>query len=118
MGDIPISYITGQNSAPGPASKPATNTLDGQDFMNLLIAQLKYQDPTSPMDTTAMMQQSSTLSMVEQMTAMADDSAESFGLQQRMAATQLVGQKVTWTDPTTNAATSGVVTSVSYTSAG
>lgn len=120
MADIPISYITNQSatSTSGNATTAPKNQLDGEGFMKLLLAQLKYQDPNSPMDTTAMMQQTSTLSMVEQMTAMADDSAQTFALQQRMAATQLVGQQVTWADPTTGNATSGVVSSVAFTSSG
>ncbi|MCG2798583.1 MAG: flagellar hook capping protein [Cellulomonas sp.] len=118
MSDIPISYITNQTTGTTTTSTTASNTLDGEDFMALLIAQLKYQDPSDPMDTTAMMEQTSTLSMVEQLTAMASDSAESFGLQQRMAAAQLVGQTVSWIDSTSGETGTGVVSSVSYTSSG
>lgn len=41
---------------------------DNQMFMSLLIAQLKNQDPTSPTDTNAFMQQISSMSMVEGIT--------------------------------------------------
>jgi len=43
-------------------------TQDNQMFMSLLIAQLKNQDPTSPTDTNAFMQQISSMSMVEGIT--------------------------------------------------
>ena len=41
---------------------------DNDMFMSLLIAQLKNQDPTSPTDTNAFMQQISSMSMVEGIT--------------------------------------------------
>ncbi|MSN25412.1 MAG: flagellar hook assembly protein FlgD [Geobacter sp.] len=40
--------------------------LNKDDFMNLFIAQLKYQDPLKPQDPTAMLDQLSQLSLVEQ----------------------------------------------------
>lgn len=48
--------------------KVETETEDNQMFMSLLIAQLKNQDPTSPADTNAFMQQISSMSMVEGIT--------------------------------------------------
>lgn len=50
----------------------ASNTkMNGDMFLKLLVAQLKYQDPSKPMDTAAMMQQTASLSMVERMNEMA-----------------------------------------------
>lgn len=46
------------------ASKKAT--LDYEMFLNLLVAQLKNQDPTEPMDTTEQVAQLATFSQVEQ----------------------------------------------------
>lgn len=39
--------------------------LDSDAFMQLLLAELKYQDPTSPMDSEKMLQQTSQLSTLE-----------------------------------------------------
>lgn len=76
----------------------AKNELDGESFLKLLVAQLRYQDPTSPMDTTQMMAQTSQLATVEQLTQIGSTSLESFALQMRATATAFVGQHVTYTD--------------------
>lgn len=117
MTDIPISYITGKSTTPTSSTTTttaATKTLDKEGFLKLLMAQLQNQDPSSPMDTTAMMQQTTQMSMMEQLTNMADTSSQQFALQQRMAAAELVGRNVAWSDTTTGTSGSGVVTSVSY----
>lgn len=46
--------------------------LDADDFMKLLVAQLRFQDPTKPADTTAMMQQTAAMAMVERVNELAD----------------------------------------------
>jgi len=43
------------------------NTLDQQDFLNLLITQMKNQDPLSPMDNAQFTQQTTGFSQLEQM---------------------------------------------------
>ena len=43
------------------------DTLDQQDFLNLLITQLKNQDPLSPMDNAQFTQQTTAFSQLEQM---------------------------------------------------
>ncbi|MDO5698905.1 MAG: flagellar hook capping FlgD N-terminal domain-containing protein [Dermatophilus congolensis] len=45
--------------------------LDADDFMNLLVAQLRYQDPSKPADTAAMMQQTASMAMVERVNELA-----------------------------------------------
>ncbi|MEM8745821.1 MAG: flagellar hook capping FlgD N-terminal domain-containing protein [Actinomycetota bacterium] len=44
-----------------------SNELDKDAFLKLLVAQLKYQDPTAPTDVSQMMAQTSQLTMVEQL---------------------------------------------------
>jgi flagellar basal-body rod modification protein FlgD len=120
MSDIPISYITNKSTTSmntaASTSSSTSNTLDKDGFLKLLIAQLQNQDPSSPMDSTAMMQQTTQLSMMEQLTNMADTSSEQFALQQRMAAADLVGKQVAWTDASAGTSGSGVVTAISYAS--
>jgi flagellar basal-body rod modification protein FlgD len=112
MSEIPISSLT---SAPAATqTSTAKNTLDADGFLKLLIAQLKNQDPSSPMDTQAMMQQTTQLSMMEQLVAMGKDSQAALALQQRSLASQIVGAEVTYcTSDGANA--TGVVSSVIYT---
>lgn len=55
-------------TAPEAAQKIATNPkakLDSQDFMKLLLTQLRYQDPTAPMDSEKMLSQTSQLATLE-----------------------------------------------------
>lgn len=73
-------------------------TFDREMFLSLLVAQLRNQDPSSPMDTSEMMSQSSQLASMEQLTAVADTGRESFALQMRMAASGLVGHEVSFLD--------------------
>ena len=59
----PVS--SAQTTAPV-ASSPALNSLDPNAFLQLLVAQLKEQDPTSPTDSSQFVSQLATLSSVEQ----------------------------------------------------
>jgi len=56
---------TTDTSAAAAAMKKSLG-LNKDDFMNLFIAQLKYQDPLAPQDPSAMLDQLSQLSLVEQ----------------------------------------------------
>lgn len=50
--------------------KEFTGELDPDAFLKLLIEQLRYQDPLSPMDNQQFMQQTMMMSMVERLTSM------------------------------------------------
>jgi len=54
------------NAAATAAATSAPATVGYNDFLNLLIAQLKNQDPTSPADPTQFVAQLATFSQVEQ----------------------------------------------------
>jgi flagellar basal-body rod modification protein FlgD len=88
-------------------------TLDSETFMSLLVAQLRNQDPSSPMDTNQMISQTTQLAMMEKLTALSTTADENFSLQMRTAAAALVGQKVTYTDAA-GASVTGIVSAVSY----
>ena len=62
-----ITNVTSATST-GTASSSMKSSLgmDSQDFLNLFIAQLQYQDPLAPQDASAMLQQLSQLTLVEQ----------------------------------------------------
>jgi flagellar basal-body rod modification protein FlgD len=95
-----------------PARQPV-QSLDSDTFMKLLVMQLKYQDPGAPMDTNQMMAQSVQLSMMEKMTELSSGAKESFSLQMRTAAAQIVGSEVSFALPDGTEGT-GVATSVSF----
>ena len=101
MTTTPVTVpVTGARSlyTTGATSAAPKQEMDKEVFLALLVAQLRNQDPTSPMDTTEMMAQSTQLASMEQLTAVADTTRESFGLQMRVAASALLGREVAWTD--------------------
>src|SRR6476660_9475760 len=94
------------------AVRTPSQTMDANVFMSLLVTQLKNQDPSAPMDTNQMMSQTVQLSMMEKMTELTADAKESFSLQMRSAAAQIIGHNVSYAlaDGTKG---SGVASSVS-----
>lgn len=111
-----VSGLTGTTTTSPPTVQTPKykQTMDSELFMTLLVAQLKNQDPSSPMDTNAMIAQSVQLASMEQMTSLSSTTSESFSLQMRVAAANLVGKQVTYTDATGTSIT-GLAESVSYT---
>ncbi|MBT1002804.1 flagellar hook capping protein [Paenarthrobacter sp. DKR-5] len=98
------------STAPTTAPK---QVMDGNMFMNLLVTQLKNQDPSSPMDTNAMIGQTTQLAEMQKLTDLSATSTQDFSLQMRSAAAALIGKTVSYTGPDGAAAT-GTATSVSY----
>jgi flagellar basal-body rod modification protein FlgD len=87
--------------------------LDSDAFLKLLVAQLKYQDPSKPTDSTEMMAQSAQFTMVQRLEDMAKATASTLGIEQGMAASSLVGKSISWLDPA-GVTHSGTVTSASF----
>jgi flagellar basal-body rod modification protein FlgD len=116
---IDVSSIYGSPKASATTAATTATTassstgLDKEAFLKLLVAQLRNQDPSKPMDSSDLMNQTTQLSTMEQLTALTKTSQESFALQMRMAAASLVGQQVTYTT-TAGASATGTVTAVSY----
>jgi len=117
---VPIENVTTVPAAAGaslyaaPAARTPKQSMDGDLFMSLLVTQLQNQDPSSPMDTNAMISQFTELAMMEKTDALAATSAEGFSLQMRMAAASLIGQAVSYTGDD-GQDVSGTARSVSYT---
>jgi flagellar basal-body rod modification protein FlgD len=93
------------SASPGSAATAtgATQGLNYNDFLTLLMAEMKNQDPTQPMDPSQMVSQLATVSEVGQAVATSLSQAE-----------QLVGRTITSAD----GSTSGQVASVSVASTG
>ncbi|WP_371347787.1 flagellar hook assembly protein FlgD [Ancylobacter sp. IITR112] len=60
-----INALGGSTSAAAPA-KSSGDTLDYSAFLQLLVAQMKMQDPTKPMDSAQYLGQLASFSQVEQ----------------------------------------------------
>jgi flagellar basal-body rod modification protein FlgD len=109
----PVASTSGTGLYTTTAARTPKQTMDGEVFMNLLVTQLRNQDPSSPMDTNEMISQTTQLAMMEQMTDLTNTNQENFSLQMRSAAAALLGQTASYADADGNAA-SGVVSAVSY----
>jgi len=107
------TQIAAANAAKGGSSRSTSNTMDSEMFMKLLVTQLKNQDPSTPMDTNAMMSQTTQLAMMEQVTAQTTTANENFSLQMRIAASNLVGREVSYTGADGGEVT-GTASSVSF----
>lgn len=100
--------VTGVHSASQPSQAHATgpNSLTADDFLSLLVTELRMQDPLSPMDTQALVQQLAQMDMVAE-TRRARESQE-FG-----HAVSLIGRTVSWEDAEAGLDGTGVVSGVS-----
>ena len=101
----------------GGATYAASSSVDRPDqmgkdvFLKLLVAQMRYQDPSNPVDSSQMMAQTATFSQVEKLEQLVNQNASMLVLQESATAGALVGRKATYTD-TNGASVTGTVTSV------
>ena len=91
----PMSASTGA-AALGAATKKDQSFLGKDDFLKLLIAQLKNQDPSNAQDMESMTQQMTQFSMLEQLTNMNEASQASNASLARPHAVELLGKTVTY----------------------
>jgi flagellar basal-body rod modification protein FlgD len=109
-----VSNLQDLMTTPKQVTSPNPNGELGKDaFLKLLVAQLKYQDPSSPVDSSQFMAQTAAFTQVEKLQAMAADSSASLALQQGLAASGLVGRTVSYVDAD-GVTQQGVVTSASF----
>ena len=111
-----IGPVNGSSPANAPAPS-ALGALDGNAFLKLMIAQLKYQNPFQPMDASAMMQQTSSLTSVQTLQGLSALQKEILGMQEASTATGFIGKQVTATDAAGGTLT-GVVSNVTFTATG
>ena len=110
-GSTPAAAASGITSSSG--QRAPKQVMDAEVFMSLLVAQLRHQDPSSPMDTNQMISQTTQLATMEKLNNMDTTATENFALQMRTAAAALIGQNVSWQDAD-GTKHSGVATSVSF----
>jgi flagellar basal-body rod modification protein FlgD len=87
------------------------NGFDSETFLQLLVAQLKYQDPSNPTSSSEFMAQTATLAQVQSLNEIADQNTQALTLQRSLSAGALVGHTVSYTD-TDGTTKTGTVTSV------
>jgi flagellar basal-body rod modification protein FlgD len=85
------------------------------EFLQLLLTELKNQDPTQPVDSTAMISQQAQFASLEQMQNLNTNLVSLMAMDAISQANTLIGKTVTGTDTSGNAV-SGTVDSVKYSS--
>lgn len=104
------SNSTGQTGSS--TSTDSKSLIDPQAFLQLLVAQLQYQDPTNPADTSSFLSQTATLTQVQSMDSMTSTLASLLSAQQAQSATAMIGKQITYTD-SAGTAQQGIVSAVS-----
>jgi flagellar basal-body rod modification protein FlgD len=100
----PIGSTSGTTAtgATAPKTAPTANAgdqmkLSSDAFLKLLVAQLQYQDPSKPVDTSAFMQETATLTQVQSMESNAKAQSDMLTAQRAQTAASFVGKTVKYT---------------------
>ncbi len=113
MSDIGIGTLGTAGPDPGFSSASLQN-LDKDTFLQLLVAQMRYQNPLSPLDSNEYLAQAAQYASVEQLENMAQAQAELRSMQLVTIATGLMGQRVSAVDPFTGELVEGEVEAVRF----
>jgi flagellar basal-body rod modification protein FlgD len=114
-----LSGIQGIDTNFGTTAATASQKLDKNAFLKLLVTQMQNQDPLAPTDSTQFVSQMAQFSSLEEMQNLNDSFIGMAALQQSNAllaqltqSSALLGKVVQWTDPDTGVTASGEVTAV------
>lgn len=94
--DTPPTTTWWDTQAPATTEKP--DQFGKDTFLKLLVAQLKYQNPMSPADSSEFLAQTAQFSMVEKLDQMNTQTAAIATSQRLMEASNMVGKTVTFYD--------------------
>ena len=110
-----------QQGTPGSSiSNSSSTTLSTNEFLNLMMDELRNQDPLNPSssDPTQYLTELAQMTSVEQQTNTAQNTKDTAQAQSVSQAVSLIGHSVTYVDPTTGNKLTGSVNSVQITSSG
>jgi flagellar basal-body rod modification protein FlgD len=93
-----VPGVTGTGSSSANNNNAAKANVDYQSFLKLLVAQLKNQDPTNPMDSTQYMAQLASFSQVEQSIQINTKLDELLQASQLSQAGSIIGKTITSAD--------------------
>jgi flagellar basal-body rod modification protein FlgD len=106
----PIGAV-GTPTTTATSSADRTDQMGKDTFLKLLVAQMRFQDPSNPTSSSEFMAQTATFTQVEKLEQIASQNAELLTLQRSLSAGALVGHQVSYTDTdgTTKTGTVGSV---------
>lgn len=108
----PTSGIFG-NTDPTSTSSTSAPSTDKNMFLQLLVAQMRYQDPMNPTDSSQFLAQSAQFTALEKMQDVADKTAQLFSAQVSFGASGMIGKTVTW-DNKNGVKQTGIVHGVTF----
>ena len=99
-----------------PTGSTATSSTseDKQMFLELMVAQLRYQDPLNPADSGEFLAQSAQFTSLEKMQDVSDRVGALLGSQMAFGAGAMVGQQVSWIDTDGVTSHSGTISGVTF----
>ena len=110
----PLAALSsGANGTSSRESSTERPSMDREAFLKLLVAQLKYQDPSKPVDPSEMISQSAQLSVVDQLDAIKQQLVSTSSSDRLGLASSLIGKQIAFND-STGAVSTAVVSSVSF----
>ena len=113
---IPATESVSSGMFGSTSTSSSSSTKSGPDkemFLQLLVAQMRYQDPMNPTDSSQFLAQSAQFTALEKMQDVANQTAMMLSAQMAFGASGLIGKQVSWLgdDGSTK---SGVVSSVTF----
>src|SRR3954466_14167401 len=92
-----VTDTSGTSASQTPKAAGAAPQIDSKTFLNLLVAQLKYQDPTNPTSGTEFMAQTAQMYTVQALGEIEKQQTASAAAEGTMATASLIGKSVTAT---------------------
>lgn len=89
-----IEAVGGAAATPDVQTGNGLGQLDSNAFLQLLVAQMKYQNPLAPTDASAMLEQTAQFTTVETLQAISETNQALLGFQQTTMALGVVGKEV------------------------
>ena len=107
----PVSGASSITTSSATTSVDRPGQMGSDTFLKLLVAEMKYQDPSNPMSSADMMAQTATLTQTQALQTIADQNKQTLALQRSLSAGALVGHQVSYT-ATDGSTQSGVISAV------
>ena len=96
---MPVSALSGGLTTATTSAAAPDNSMGKDAFLKLLVAQLKYQDPMKPSNSSEFMAQTAQFTMVEKLEELAKQNAELLANNRTLGASALIGRQVVTVGP-------------------
>ena len=89
-----IEAVSNATATATTSTSSSLGQLDSDAFLQLLVAQMRYQNPLQPTDASAMLEQTAQFTTVETLQAISETNQALLGFQQTTMALSVVGKEV------------------------